>query len=278
MEQIDKHQSFGGQQLRFRHYSETTACEMTFSVYLPPQANDKKTVPVVLWLSGLTCTDENFVIKAGAQRVAAKLGLAIIVPDTSPRGEQVPGDPDGHYAFGHGAGFYVNATQEPYSANYQMYDYVHSELPALVSKNLPIDLTRMAISGHSMGGHGAIIIGLQHPDRYRAISAFAPICSAMQNEWGRTAFSRYLGNDEKEWIAYDVVSTVASAEIQLPLLVDQGQEDEFLEGHLKTWLLENMCEQKNYTATIRMQPGYDHSYFFVSSFIEEHLTFLYQHL
>ena len=277
MEQIGENRCFGGRQLRFRHASDSTACEMTFSVYLPPAA-EKGAVPVLYWLSGLTCTDENFVTKAGAQQYAAKHGMAIVAPDTSPRGEGVADDPDGAYDFGLGAGFYVNATEAPFAAHYRMYDYVVQELPALVTASLPLDSERAAISGHSMGGHGALTIALKNPDRYRSVSAFAPICSPLNCPWGEKALSGYLGHDRAQWAAYDTTELVRTATQHLPILVDQGAADDFLAEQLKPELLEQAAGDARYPMTLRQQEGYDHSYFFIASFIEEHIAFHAQHV
>jgi S-formylglutathione hydrolase len=272
MEQIGANRCFGGQQLRYRHSSKVLDCDMTFSVFLPPQA-ESENVPVVYWLSGLTCTDENFVAKAGAQRYAAELGLAIVAPDTSPRGEGVPDDPEGAWDFGLGAGFYVNATQEPWRRHYRMYDYMVDELPALINAGFPVDGSRAGISGHSMGGHGALIIALKNPGRFRSATAFAPICSPLNCPWGEKALGNYLGPDRDAWREYDTTALLAGASEQLPVLVDQGDADNFLEEQLKTHLLEQASIEAGYPMTIRMQAGYDHSYFFISSFIGEHLAF-----
>ncbi|AQA19203.1 S-formylglutathione hydrolase [Halioglobus japonicus] len=272
MEQIAENRCFGGRQLRYRHPSGTLGCEMVFAVYLPPQA-EAGPVPVLYWLSGLTCTDENFVTKAGAQRYAAEHGIAIVAPDTSPRGEGVADDPDGAYDFGLGAGFYVNATQAPYAAHYRMYDYVVDELPALVEAALPLDSGRRAISGHSMGGHGALTIALKNPGRYQSVSAFSPICSPLNCPWGEKALSGYLGDDRSTWRDYDATDLVGRAQEQLPVLVDQGEADDFLVEQLKPELLVTASEAAGYPITIRMQPGYDHSYYFIASFIGEHLAF-----
>ena len=272
MEQIGANRCFDGRQLRYRHASTVLGCDMTFSVYLPPQAEAGK-VPVVYWLSGLTCTDENFVTKAGAQRYAAQLGLAIVAPDTSPRGEGVPDDPDGGWDFGLGAGFYVNATQEPWRRHYRMYDYIVDELPALVSAGFPVDSSRTGISGHSMGGHGALTIALKNPGRFRSVTAFAPICSPLRCPWGEKALGNYLGPDRDSWRQYDTTALLAAADERLPVLVDQGDADNFLAEQLRTPLLEQACREAGYPMTIRMQAGYDHSYFFISSFIGEHLAF-----
>lgn len=277
MEQIAENKSFGGRQLRFTHQSRALNCAMNFSVYLPPAA-EHGPVPVLYWLSGLTCTDENFVTKAGAQQHAAQHGVAIVAPDTSPRGEGVPDDSDGAYDFGLGAGFYVNATQTPWSEHYQMYDYIVDELPALVAANLPIDSARAGILGHSMGGHGALTIALRNPDRYRSVSAFSPICSPLQCPWGHKALSLYIGEDRAAWTQYDSTELVRGATQKLPALVDQGGADDFLAEQLKTELLQQACADNDYPMTIRMQEGYDHSYFFIASFIGEHIEFHARHL
>lgn len=267
---------FGGKQLRFTHQSDVVNCQMQFSVFLPPQAQQRK-VPAVYWLSGLTCTDENFSSKAGAQRVAAELGIALIIPDTSPRGDGVPDDENGAYDFGLGAGFYVNATQAPFSQHYQMYDYIVSELPALVEANLPISDKR-SLSGHSMGGHGALVIGLRNSARYSSISAFSPICNPMQCDWGIKAFRGYLGDDESNWQQYDASVLLAQAESVLPILVDQGLADNFYPAQLRTQSLIDVAVKRKLAAQIRLQPGYDHSYYFIASFIEQHLRFHAEHL
>jgi len=277
MKQIDEHRSFGGRQLRFSHDSQALDCSMNFSVYLPPAAQEGA-VPVLYWLSGLTCTDENFVQKAGAQQYAAKHGVAIVAPDTSPRGEGVPDDPEAAYDFGLGAGFYVNATQAPWSQHYRMYDYVVSELPELVTANLPIHGERAGIFGHSMGGHGALTIALNNPHRYRSVSAFAPLCSPLNCPWGEKALGNYIGDDREAWKHYDTTELVRSVKEHLPVLVDQGDADNFLASQLKTQLLETACAESSYPMMIRMQAGYDHSYFFIASFIGEHIEFHMRHL
>ena len=277
MEQIGENRSFGGRQLRFTHASRTLNCDMNFSVYLPPAAEHGE-VPVLYWLSGLTCTDENFVTKAGAQHYAARHGVAIVAPDTSPRGEGVPDDPEGAYDFGLGAGFYVNAVQEPWANHYQMYDYVATELPALVAAQPSIDAERAGIFGHSMGGHGALTIALKNPQNYRSVSAFSPICSPLNCPWGEKALGNYLGGDREHWKQHDSTELIRAAQQHLPILVDQGAADDFLHEQLKTELLQQASAEANYPITIRMQPGYDHSYFFISSFIGEHIEFHMQHL
>ena len=281
LEEISRHQSFGGQQLRFKHNSSVLSCEMTFSIFLPPTASPKNHIvpaPAVYWLSGLTCTDENFVQKAGAQRYAAELGIAIVCPDTSPRGENIPDDSAGAYDMGLGAGFYVDATQDPWAPNYKMYSYVIDELPSLINTEFAVDGSRVSIAGHSMGGHGALTIGLKNPDKYKAISAFSPICSPSNCPWGQKALGLYLGEDRAMWAEYDTVDIVLKNPIQLPVLIDQGENDNFLKEQLKTELLIDAAESSGYPMQIRMQPEYDHSYFFISSFIGDHLKFHAAHL
>lgn len=271
LEKVSEQRAFGGRQIRFNHQSVSLNCTMQFSVFLPPQA-EQHAVPAVYWLSGLTCTDENFSAKAGAQRIAAELGLALIIPDTSPRGDDVPDDPDGAYDFGLGAGFYVNATQAPWKQNYQMYSYIVDELPALVEAHLPLNQQR-AISGHSMGGHGALVIGLREEGRYRSISAFSPICQPTQCPWGHKAFSQYLGSNEADWQQYDAANLLSQHKAAPPILVDQGSADSFLDEQLNTPALEKANKTSSSDAQIRYQQGYDHSYYFIATFIEEHLRF-----
>ena len=272
LEQISANQSFGGQQLRYKHQSTSLNCEMTFSIYLPPQAKNQS-VPVLYWLSGLTCSDENFVQKAGAQQFAAQLGLAIVCPDTSPRGEGVADDPEGAYDMGLGAGFYINATQEPWAKHYHMYDYVVDELPALINSEFPVDSQSMSISGHSMGGHGALTIALKNPQKYKSVSAFSPICSPVNCPWGEKVFSHYLGDNKSEWLQHDTVQLLKQSPSKIPVLVDQGEADNFLAEQLNTPLLADLAKQNNSLMTVRMQPAYDHSYFFIATFIAEHLAF-----
>jgi S-formylglutathione hydrolase len=269
LERIEHRACFGGWQDVYRHQSETLACGMNFAVYLPPQAQTQR-VPVLYWLSGLTCTEQNFITKAGAQRYAAEHGLIVVAPDTSPRGEDVA-DADG-YDLGKGAGFYLNATQAPWSKHYRMYDYVVSELPALIEANFPATDAR-AISGHSMGGHGALIVALNNPGRYRSVSAFSPIVAPTRVPWGEKAFTAYLGEDREAWKAWDATALVAAASERLPLLVDQGDADEFLAGQLKPELLQVACEAAGHPLELRLQPGYDHSYYFIESFIGEHIAY-----
>ncbi|MDC3249377.1 S-formylglutathione hydrolase [Porticoccaceae bacterium] len=271
-EQIGANQSFGGQQLRYKHQSAVLNCEMTFSIYLPPQASQGP-VPVLYWLSGLTCTDENFVQKAGAQQHAAEHGIAVVCPDTSPRGEGVADDPDAAYDMGLGAGFYVNATQQPWAEHYQMYSYVVDELPALINAQFPVDGQRAAVSGHSMGGNGALSIALKNPGQFKSVSAFSPICSPINCPWGHKNLGNYLGADRDSWAQYDTVALVAEASEHLPVLVDQGEADNFLDEQLKTPLLIEAAKRAGFPMDIRMQPEYDHSYFFIATFIGEHMAF-----
>jgi S-formylglutathione hydrolase len=268
MERIERHACFGGWQEVWQHASATLGCTVNFAVYLPPAAAEKR-CPVLYWLSGLTCNEQNFITKANAQRYAAEHGVIIVAPDTSPRGEDVANAET--YDLGQGAGFYVNATQEPWAKHYRMYDYVLSELPQLVEQHFPATQAR-AISGHSMGGHGALVLALRNPGRYRSVSAFAPIVAPSQVPWGEKAFSAYLGDERTSWLEYDTVALVAKAQEKLTLLVDQGLADNFLDEQLRTSLLEEACSAAGHPATIRYHEGYDHSYYFIASFIEEHIA------
>jgi S-formylglutathione hydrolase len=250
---------------------------MRFGVFLPPQAASSR-VPVLWWLSGLTCTEENFIVKAGAQRAAAELGLALVMPDTSPRGVTLPGDRES-WDFGVGAGFYVDAVREPWSRHYQMRRYITQELRKLVAVSFPIDDARTAMSGHSMGGHGALTIALTEPDWIRSVSAFAPIASPMRCPWGEKALGGYLGEDRSAWSPYDTTALLQSRGWSGPrILVDQGQADPFLETQLKPELLAQACDAAGVPLQLRLQAGYDHGYFFVSTFIEDHLRFHHTHL
>ena len=273
--EIAANKSFGGWHKRFKHRSSTLGCEMIFGVYLPPQAETQK-VPVLWWLSGLTCTDENFMQKAGAQRIAAELGIAIICPDTSPRGLALPGEHDS-YDFGSGAGFYVNATQEPWRTNYRMYDYVTQELPQLVMANLPLN-GREAISGHSMGGHGALVLALRQPGRYASVSAFAPIVNPSNCPWGAKALRGYLGDDRATWMQYDACELINAGQSKQELFVDQGDADNFKAEQHKPELLQAACHAMEHPLRYRLHGGYDHSYFFIASFIEDHLRYHARHL
>ena len=272
IETLSEHRAFGGTVGFYQHASDVNHCDMRFSVFVPPQAADGP-VPAVTWLAGLTCTEETFMIKAGAQRLAAELGLMLIAPDTSPRGDDVPDDPDGGWDFGLGAGFYVNATAAPWDRHYHMYDYVTRELPSVVSAHFPLDATRQGIFGHSMGGHGALTIGLRNPSLYRSVSAFAPISSPMHCPWGHKALGNYLGDDRSAWALHDACEIVRNLDEVpgSPLLVDQGLADQFLEEQLHPHRLEEACSERGVELTLRRHEGYDHGYYFIASFIEDHL-------
>lgn len=273
--ELESHLSFGGQQKRFKHLSSTLDCEMTFSIYLPPN-HETKAYPILYWLSGLTCTDENFSTKAGAQQYAAKLGIILVIPDTSPRGDSVANDPS--YDLGQGAGFYINATQAPWQQHYHMFDYISQELPKLITQNFNTN-GKQSIAGHSMGGHGALMLALRHPKTYCSASAFAPIVNPSQVPWGQKAFTAYLGKDAAQWQQYDSCYLLQHyQEKQFPILIDQGTNDSFLSEQLKPDVLANRAKQKNWPLTLRLQAGYDHSYYFIASFIEEHLAFHAHHL
>jgi S-formylglutathione hydrolase len=278
LELLAEHRCFAGSQRRYRHASAVLGCPMQLSVFLPPRALAGARVPALWWLSGLTCTDENFIQKAGGQALAAELGLALVAPDTSPRGAEVPTDPDGGWDFGHGAGFYVDATSPPWSRHYRMHSYVVEELPALLEAELPLDPERRGLSGHSMGGHGALVCALRQPGRYRSVSAFAPIAHPSACPWGHKALGHLLGPDPEAWAGWDACrlleagSTLRGAEGEpLPLLVDQGSADPFLEEQLRPDDLEAACAAAGQPLALRRQPGYDHSYFFVASFLDDHL-------
>lgn len=269
MECTEQHGCFGGRQEVWKHASTALGCEMQFAVYLPPAALAGTPCPVVYWLSGLTCNAQNFITKAGAQQHAATHNLVIVVPDTSPRGESIANDPA--YDLGQGAGFYVNATEAPWAPHFRMYDYVVEELPALVEAHFPVTRAR-AISGHSMGGHGALTIALKNPGRYRSVSAFAPIVAPTQVPWGQKALRAYLGENRATWLAYDTVALIPRATERLPLRVDQGAADEFLASQLRPELLEAACQAAGHPLQLNRHPGYDHSYYFIASFIGEHLA------
>ena len=272
MERISSAAAFGGHQDVYRHQSSATGTAMEFSIYLPPGAvGSSEKLPCLFWLSGLTCTWENFTVKAGAQRYAAEHGVIIVAPDTSPRGDDVPDAAD-EYDFGKGAGFYVTATREPWSKHYQMERYVADELPALVFENFPADPTRAGIFGHSMGGHGALTLALKNPSTFKTVSAFAPITSPLNCPWGHKALGRYLGDDQSTWARYDACALVASEGWQGEILVDQGDGDNFLAEQLKPELLEEACAQADVPLTLRRQPGYDHSYYFIATFIGDHIA------
>lgn len=269
LEIISEQRCFGGVQGFYRHASETNHGAMKFAVYQPPQAAHGK-VPVLYYLAGLTCTEETATIKAGAQRLAAELGLMLVMPDTSPRNTGIP-DEAADWEFGAGAGFYLDATQAPYSRFFNMYSYVAQELPALIAECFPADTARCGITGHSMGGHGALTIALKNPNRYRSVSAFAPIVAPTQVHWGQKAFPKYLGNDVESWKDYDACELVRRRTFPGTILIDQGQADKFLADELRPWLFDAACREANQPLTLRLHAGYDHSYYFIQSFIEDHL-------
>ena len=274
MKELSCVRSFDGIQKRYEHFSKALNCQMTFSIFFPKLSiKDNAHLPTIYWLSGLTCTDENFVQKSGAQKYASKLGLVIISPDTSPRGKNVPDDNDGAYDLGLGAGFYLNATREPWKRNYQMYDYIVDELPTALRTELSIYSDQQSIMGHSMGGHGAITIALKNPDRYKSVSAFSPIVSPMNCPWGIKAFSNYLGGDVNDWLKYDSTELMRVSQTSIPMMIDQGSQDQFLKEQLKPELLLRVADEKKYPLIYNLRGGYDHSYFFISSFIEAHLNF-----
>ena len=270
MQRTEHHASFGGRQEVWQHASTSTGTDMKVGVYLPPAALKGEQCPVLYWLSGLTCTEQNFITKAGAQRYAAEHGIILVAPDTSPRGDGVA-DADG-YDLGQGAGFYVNATQAPWAPHFRMYDYIVHELPAWVEAD-PAASDVRAISGHSMGGHGALTIALRNPGRYRSVSAFSPIVAPSQVPWGQKAFSAYLGDDREAWRQHDAVALVRSAlDERLPLRVDQGAGDEFLAGQLRPELLQAACEAMGHPLSLTLHDGYDHSYYFIATFIGAHIA------
>lgn len=274
LQRIEHRACFGGWQDVYRHASATLHCDMHVAVYLPPHA-EKQKCPVLYWLSGLTCTEQNFITKAGAQRYAAEHGIILVVPDTSPRGDDVA-DADS-YDLGKGAGFYVNATQSPWSAHFQMQDYVARELPEWIEANFPATNAR-AISGHSMGGHGALITALRNPKRYRSVSAFSPIVAPSQVPWGQKALSEYLGNDPSTWRAWDACELISTAQEKLPLLIDQGGDDEFITSQLQPERLIDASKAAEYPLEFNLREHYDHSYYFIASFIGEHIQFHSRHL
>ena len=276
MELLEEHHCYEGRQQRWRHDSTVLNCAMTFSIFLPPVDETAKP-PVLYWLSGLTCNDENFTTKAGAQRVAAELGIVLVMPDTSPRGDDVADDAG--YDLGKGAGFYLNATEQPWASHYRMYDYLRDELPALITQTFAVS-DRCAISGHSMGGHGALIMALKNPGRFTSVSAFAPIVNPTQVPWGQKAFSHYLGDDATRWQAWDSCALMLASQPEhaIPTLIDQGDADQFLAGQLQPAVLAEVARQTAWPLTLRIQPGYDHSYYFIATFIEDHLRFHAEHL
>jgi S-formylglutathione hydrolase len=271
METVSEQRCFGGVQGIYRHDSKETGTPMQFSVYTPPGA-EEGAKPVLWYLSGLTCTEENFTTKAGAQRYAAEHGLVLVAPDTSPRGAGIAGEDD-DYDFGSGAGFYVDATRPPWDTNYRMYSYITRELPQLIFGGFPADRARQGICGHSMGGHGALTIGLKNADTFRSISAFSPICAPNECPWGEKALAGYLGDDRRDWGEYDACELIRHGKRSGEILVDQGDADDFLETQLKPELLQAACDAANQPLRLRMQPGYDHSYYFIASFIGDHVAF-----
>lgn len=270
METVSTARAFGGTQGVYTHRSEACGCDMTFSVFVPPQAEGGPR-PVLWYLSGLTCTHANVTEKGEFRRAAAEHGLVIVCPDTSPRGEDVPDEAE-NWQFGSGAGFYLDASQAPYDRNYQMARYVTDELPALVGAHFPVDMQRQGIFGHSMGGHGALTMALRHPDRFKSCSAFAPIVNPMTADWSKTAFEKYLGSDETTWRPYDACALIEDGHRFTGFLVDQGKADGFLDSGLRPWLLEEACASAGIPLTLRMQDGYDHSYYFISSFMADHIA------
>ena len=276
MELLEEHRCYEGRQQRWRHHSSTLNCAMTFSIFLP-RATETAPPPVLYWLSGLTCNDENFTTKAGAQRIAAELGIALVMPDTSPRGDDVADDAG--YDLGKGAGFYLNATQAPWAAHFRMYDYLRDELPQLINNQFQV-ADRCAISGHSMGGHGALIVALKNPGRFTSVSAFAPIVNPCKVPWGQKAFSAYLGDDEATWQEWDSCALMQASQAgdAIPTLIDQGDADQFLGTQLQPAVLAEVARQKQWPLSLRIQPGYDHSYYFIATFIEDHLRFHAKHL
>lgn len=266
---------FGGWTKHYTHQSTTLNCDMRFAIYLPPQTADGQKVPVIYWLSGLTCNDENFMHKAGGQRIAAELGVAIVAPDSSPRGEDVADDDA--YDLGKGAGFYVNATQAPWDRHYRMYDYILKEVPQLVEANFPVS-DKCSIMGHSMGGHGALVLALRNPGRFESVSAFSPIGNPVNCPWGQKAFTAYLGEDTGAWADYDASMLMRKATDFVPTLVDQGKDDQFLEEQLKPETLEAAAQSSGYPLAVNYRDGYDHSYYFIASFIDDHVRFHSQHL
>lgn len=275
LENTSINKNFGGWTKHYAHRSTTLNCDMRFAIYLPPQTAKGQKVPVIYWLSGLTCTDENFMQKAGAQRMASELGIAIVAPDTSPRGTDVADD-DG-YDLGQGAGFYINATQAPWNRHYRMYDYVLNELPQLIEATFPVSNKR-SVFGHSMGGYGALVLALRNPERFQSVSAFSPIGNPVNCPWGQKAFNAYLGKDSATWADYDASLLMRNAVGAVPALVDQGEADDFLEEQLRPETLEAAAKASGYPLQLNRREGYDHSYYFIASFVEDHLRFHARHL
>ncbi|WMT92625.1 S-formylglutathione hydrolase [Pelagibacterium sp. H642] len=268
MNQIESHMAFAGVQSVWRHQSDVLGCEMNVAVFVPKHEQGEK-LPVIYWLSGLTCTEQNFVTKAGAQRYAAEHGVIVVAPDTSPRGEEVADDPA--YDLGQGAGFYINATQEPWARHFRMYDYVLTELPQLIETHFPANEKR-SIMGHSMGGHGALIMALKNPGRFAAVSAFSPIVAPTQVPWGQKGFRSYLGSDEGSWRHWDATALLAEATERLPILIDQGEADDFLESQLKPWIFADEAKRLGHPLELRLHSGYDHSYYFIATLIGDHIA------
>ncbi len=268
MQQLSNNRIFDGQQLVYQHNSDCCKSSMRFSIYLPDLSRQAP-CPALFWLSGLTCTEQNFTVKAGAQRVASELGLIVIAPDTSPRGD-IADDPDA-YDLGKGAGFYVDATQPPWADNYQMHTYIAAELPALIQQHFSVDAERLGVFGHSMGGHGALTMHLRYPEVFKSVSAFAPIVAPARVPWGRKVLTAYLGKDEQQWYQYDACRLVRQNQTEAEILIDQGSADEFLMEQLQPELFTAACQAAGQPVQLRMQQGYDHSYYFITSFIEDHL-------
>jgi S-formylglutathione hydrolase len=269
IEQFGASKNFGGWTKMFSHPSESCGGEMKFSVFLPPQA-ESGNVPVLYWLSGLTCNHENFITKAGAQKYAAQSGIMLVAPDTSPRGAGVQGEDD-DYDLGSGAGFYINATEDKWAANYRMEDYIIHELPKIIGVNFPVVKGKESIFGHSMGGHGALTLALKNPGRFCSVSAFSPICAPSQCQWGEKVFTNYLGENRESWKKHDANELIQNSTLEIPLLIDQGGDDPFLEKELNFELFRNTCEKRNQKLTARLQSGYDHSYYFIATFMEDHI-------
>ncbi len=269
IEQFGASKNFGGWTKMFSHPSESCGGEMKFSVFLPPQA-ESVNVPVLYWLSGLTCNHENFITKAGAQQYAAQSGIMLVAPDTSPRGAGVQGEDD-DYDLGSGAGFYINATEDKWAANYRMEDYIIHELPKIIGANFPVVKGKESIFGHSMGGHGALTLALKNPGRFCSVSAFSPICAPSQCQWGEKVFTNYLGENRESWKKHDANELIQNSTLEIPLLIDQGGDDPFLEKELNFELFRNTCEKRNQKLTARLQSGYDHSYYFIATFMEDHI-------
>jgi len=269
IEQLNVSKDFGGWTKMYSHPSASCGREMKFSVFLPPQA-ESGAVPVLYWLSGLTCNHENFITKAGAQQYAAQFGIMLVAPDTSPRGAGVEGE-DEAYDLGSGAGFYINATEEKWSTNYRMEDYIMQELPEIIRSNFPVLEERESIFGHSMGGHGALTLALKNPGHFRSVSAFSPICAPSQCQWGEKIFANYLGENREVWKKHDANELIQSSTLEIPFLIDQGSDDPFLEKELNFELFRKTCEKRNQKLTARLQSGYDHSYYFIATFMEDHI-------